>query len=512
LGKGIKRSAQLGMLAKDMAAARLARDDAAVAKAKAHLVDRLGALHGLPQKIGQILSLSELTKDEKAFTDLTEGPPFMPPQAAFGEIEDRLGRPLMDVFRYIDPQGISASLAQVHKAQLIDGREVAVKFQYPGVDAAVWSDLNALGWLTAPMGGLNKGFDLASYQGEVRSILEEELNYRHEADMLQSFAKSTASTDYLVMPKVIDELSTDTLLVMTWLEGENIDAARLWPRDARCALATAMVEFFVRSCLEWGFIHGDPHPGNYRFIRQDAKVQLGLLDFGCCKRLPPATVQAFRCLVSSVIAGTTRDNVDQILQWYLDAGFDKDLTAPMANHLPALTEALFEPFKEAGPYDAAQWGLSSQVSEILGDLRWNFRFAGPANLLVFIRAYQGLLQYLTALDAPVCWRTAFEAVTDEAAPTPAPKELPASDQGESWQSDHLIIRVNEEGRTKVKLTFRAHVTNNLADIIPDDVKEKLDDRKIDLQAIVRDAVASKLGPQELFCLDEGKKVVRVWLE
>lgn len=503
------RAMQLGLLARDLA--RVKRG-ANAAKARAHLVERLGKLHGLPQKIGQILSLNELDDAEPVFTPLTEGEAVLSPETAFAAIEEELGRPVDELFRSIEPKGIAASLSQVHRAQLHDGRHVAVKVQYPNIQDAIWLDLKALGWITAPVGGLNRGFDLAGYQAEVKNILGEELDYCHEAETLRAFHGHVVDWPDVAVPEVIPELSGERILTMTWIEGGPPAVAHDWTSAQRHTAGRTLLRLFIASSFKWHCVHGDPHPGNLRFRISGGQPIIGLLDFGCTKPVDGEISGGIRALIDMTIAGTLQDARDDVYTQYLRIGFNPDLLEPMAAVLPKLTEALFAPFAHAGPYNIASWGLGEKVSSILGEHRMSFRTAGPAHLIVFLRAYQGLIHYLKFLNVSINWQHTYGQILD-VAKVPAKPTVPIFKIPEGLgDSGCLRIRVLVSGRQKAAITFRASCAAFLHELLPDDVNEKLVKRGIDVAAIEAAAVKSNFAPGELFALTEGTKEIRVWLD
>lgn len=506
----VKRKIQLGLLAKDMAVA--GRTGASADRARHHLVERLGRLHGLPQKIGQILSLSELSEDEGLYTALTETPSTMDPAVAFEIIEERLGAPLSSHFAWVSPEAVSASLSQVHHAELLDGREVAIKIQYPGIADAVWHDLRALGWLTAPVGGLKRGFNLREYQEEVRSILDEELNYFAEAKKLTTMGEFARDMEGLDVPEVIEELTREDLLTMTWIDGHGFSDVLKWPVQERLAVSEIFLRLFMTSCFEWRCLHGDPHQGNFRFRREGGHATIGLLDFGCVKTISLENSESLRWLIQGTAEGWLEERSGEVLGRYLGMGFDEEMLAPMAHRLVPLTLALFEPFRDDRPFDPAAWRLGDRVGEILGEDRWNFRFAGPASLLVFLRAYQGLLQYLKALGTPQNWRSMFyEIVGDTPLSAPAPIAV-APLPSPAIKAANLRVRVQKSGKTTVALTFRAQTASRLDELMPEDVIGQLEQRNIDLRKISDEVVRNGFTPGDLFELEEKGKSIRVWLE
>lgn len=505
-GGGFSRAAGMGMLAVSMARGRVARTAAAQERARAAVAERLGSLRGLPQKIGQVAALGAIADASQPFHSLSEGPPVLDYSAFVAACEAEWGRHSSAYFRTIAGVGVAASLAQVHRAETTDGRDAAIKLLLPGIEAAVWNDLRALGWLTAPIGGLGNGFDLGAYRAEVKSILEGELDLTREAEAMRRFAAISAGHPWLVVPAPIDEATRTRVMAMTWIDGERFDAVRHWSEAERKAVLERLIEIFLRGCLEWRMLHGDPHPGNLRFRRDDAGITIGILDFGCVKTVSPNESAALGRLVAT--AGALRPA--ECLDLLVACGFRDDLLEPMAAKLPAALGALFEPFRANAPYAVAYWRLGERIEAALGDDRWNFRIAGPSSLLVMVRAFQGLIQYAKALAVPVNWRAILERVADDAPAADVPIRPPHS--GSTAAARRLCIRVMESGLTKAQVTFQADAVGRLDELVPDDLRRRLEERGVDPDALGREAAANGMPPGELFALDDGAKRIRVWLE
>jgi predicted unusual protein kinase regulating ubiquinone biosynthesis (AarF/ABC1/UbiB family) len=473
----------------------------------------MGRLRGLPHKFGQILSLGEFESDNPVFSSLTDAADPVPGRTAFRWIEAELGTPIRNVFRRLDDRGAAASLGQVQRGELHDGTPVAVKIQYPEVAGSLDTDLAFLRWLSAPLSAHRSGFDLPEYRAELRRGLSMELDYRQEVESLKRFAARTGEVPGLMTPVPFERWCTSRLITMTWVEGERIESARGWPAAARTQTALTLLRFFLRSCFVWGELHADPHSGNLRFRRVDGTVEVGVIDFGCIKSLSAPERSGLRRLVeegASLSAG-------ELLEAYVNVGFNPALLEPMAHRLPGVTRILFEPFATNGPCDLAAWHLSPRLAEALGDDRWNFRFAGPASLLFVIRAFQGLVTYVSALEARLDWRAVLRelpALPEDSMHTPVASALrvPALSGASSMTASTLRLRVVRNGVTTVQLSFAATAAANLPDLVPQELAGPLRDRGIDLRRLAADAEASGFQPADLFVLDESDRTVRVWLE
>ncbi len=510
----VKRGAQLAGLSADLVRARAGATDPAV---RQRILDRLGGLHGLPQKIGQVMSLGELDRDdsvEVGFSSLTESGAALPLATVQAIVEEALGGSLDQHFAFFSPFGIAASIGQVHRATLHDGRSVAVKIQYPGIGDAVGLDLGALEWLTLPFGGLGRGFDMAAYRQEIGSMLAGELDYAHEATTLERVAPLATYVPRLEIPEVVRSHSNARVLTMTWLAGDAFPVTRAWSLTQRAQTLDTLVRFFLESVFDARLLHADPHAGNYRFRLESGRPRVGVIDFGCTKALSPSFVDALARLFRLALANDERPA--EYLACFVDLGFRAELMEPMAARLPAFAGILLDPWKDSAPFDFDRWELGPRMSEALGEFRWNVRIAGPAEAIFVVRAWQGLVAYARALHAPVALRPLLETAlgayerarttvrTGSAALQPA-VQAPLG-------SEFVKIRVTEHGNPKVTLTFPGRCADTLEELMPDDLRSRLAAEGTDLAAIVAASARRGHVPGLLFESHHNAQHVRVWLE
>lgn len=517
----LQRAANLGRLAWDFAATRLPGTHRRRERARHRLIRRLGLMHGLPQKLGQLLALPELPHSDHSYSVLTEGPPALSPRDALDEIRrclaEETGSPrqpsLSTIFRRLEPEGIGASLGQVHRAELIDGTQVAVKVQFPGIHDALDTDLRALGWLTEPVGGLRRGFDVGAYRSEIGGMLKSELDYRREADDLEVFAEAVRHLSVRV-PRVYRELSGARLLVMTWIDGDRLDAAVRWPVKDRAQLAETLVELFLGSLMRWGLLHADPHPGNYRFLREGGTVLVGLLDFGCVKRVPGRLARSLLDLVCAGREGNLNSAV--AFEAFAGMGFGVEALGKLRDKLVELARCLVIPFMQTEPLRVDDWRLGERLVEVLGTDRMVFRTAGPPDLIFILRAWHGLLHQLRALDVPVAWQRIWDCVAADGiepvdADADADAVVPDDGQEVPCLAAQLRLHIADAGRTKVDLSFPASCVDQLWEIMPVGLPERLRARGCDLRRIVHESRCRGHSPGELFVCEEGERRVRVWL-
>jgi predicted unusual protein kinase regulating ubiquinone biosynthesis (AarF/ABC1/UbiB family) len=257
----------------------------------------LGELKGGAMKFGQALSVFESALPEEvagpyraALTKLQEAAPPMPTRTVHAVLAERLGEDWQELFQeFEDKPSAAASIGQVHRAVWHDGREVAVKVQYPGAGDALLSDLNQLSRFARLLGPLVPGMDIKPLITELRDRVSEELDYDLEAEAQQAHAEEFAEDPDVVVPAVVHQC--EQVLVTEWMDGtplsEIISGGTQEQRDRAGQL---LARFLFSGPARTGLLHADPHPGNFRLLpggpQGEDDWRLGVLDFGTVDRLP----------------------------------------------------------------------------------------------------------------------------------------------------------------------------------------------------------------------------------
>lgn len=264
----------------------------------------LGELKGGAMKFGQALSVFESALPEEvagpyraALTKLQEAAPPMPTRTVHAVLEERLGEGWHELFlEFEDKPAAAASIGQVHRGVWHDGREVAVKVQYPGAGEALLSDLNQLSRFSRLLGPLIPGMDIKPLITELKDRVSEELDYGLEAQAQQAHAEEFTDDPDVVVPQVVHQ--SDQVLITEWIDGiplsEIISDGSQEQRDRAGQL---LARFLFSGPARTGLLHADPHPGNFRLLPGgpdgEDDWRLGVLDFGTVDRLPgglPATI------------------------------------------------------------------------------------------------------------------------------------------------------------------------------------------------------------------------------
>lgn len=209
----------------------------------------------------------------------------------------------------------AASLGQVHRATLPDGREVACKLQYPDMASAVESDVGQLKLLLGTFKRLDGSIDPTEMVDEITDRLREELDYAREAKHMALYAHILADKDFVTIPDPVPELCTDRLLTMSWVSGERLDAYEDAPQNVRNQIAENLFWTWWYPFNSHAVIHGDPHLGNYQVTRDGAG--LNLLDFGCIRIFPIGFVAG----VVDLYRGLLADNFDAVYAAFEKWGF-----------------------------------------------------------------------------------------------------------------------------------------------------------------------------------------------
>jgi predicted unusual protein kinase regulating ubiquinone biosynthesis (AarF/ABC1/UbiB family) len=273
-------------------------------KTAKQLVEMLGEMKGAAMKLGQLASFYEFAGDNEyletyrdALTMLQNHAPPMDPEASKRVIQLEFGKPVDEVFATFEDEAVAAaSIGQVHRATLHTGETVAVKVQYPGVDAAVRADLKNVSALTKISVAIAPNLDPKEVANEVRDRVLEELDYRREAQNQEKFAELFHDHPFIVVPKVYMDYSRTRVITQEFMEGEPFLNSFEWPQDDKDRLAETLFRFFYGSFNRFLLFSADPHPGNYLLL-PDGKV--AFLDFGLVRAIDPGT----RWLLLEIIQG-----------------------------------------------------------------------------------------------------------------------------------------------------------------------------------------------------------------
>jgi predicted unusual protein kinase regulating ubiquinone biosynthesis (AarF/ABC1/UbiB family) len=296
----------------------------------------------------------------------------------------------------------AASIGQVHRARLRDGRPVAVKIQYPLIDEIVKADLKNLRTLLKALFGLISDVDFEPIWGEVRDRLLEELDYTHEAANIRRMVELHAEVPEIIIPGVVEEASARNVLTMELVEGiEPTEACSAEHDDElRSRWGAVLLEFQLRGLFEHRFLHADPNLSNFAFL-EDGRVIV--YDFGCVKQIPETLAVGYAQLALAALEGRS-DDIPEVLQ---DLGVHREGGAALPASLTGPYVEVFAPiFREQPPYTFGEdRDLYERLIE-LGLTNWSqardIRF--PKDVVFVDRAMSGHFGNLIRLQATGPWR------------------------------------------------------------------------------------------------------------
>ena len=286
----------------------------------ARVADRLSHLRGAAMKLGQMISMDAgdvLPPELSAILARLRNQGYrMPPQQLDQVLAREWGRDWRRRFRHFEAAPVAAaSIGQVHRATLPDGRRLAIKVQYPGVAESIDSDVDNVATLLRVSGLLPRGLDIAPLLDEAKRQLAEEADYTREGEQMRAYAARLDGDARYVVPTLEPELTTRHVLAMSFVEGQAIETLEGASQEARDAAMTALVTLVLRELFEFGAMQTDPNFANYRW--QADSGALVLLDFGATRAVPAETADAYRRLIE---AGLARDR-DMIREVAVETGF-----------------------------------------------------------------------------------------------------------------------------------------------------------------------------------------------
>ncbi|MET9653595.1 AarF/ABC1/UbiB kinase family protein [Streptomyces sp. NPDC006460] len=380
----------------------------------------LGELKGGAMKFGQALSVFESALPEEvagpyraALTKLQEAAPPMPTRTVHGVLEERLGAEWRELFlEFEDKPAAAASIGQVHRAVWHDGREVAVKVQYPGAGEALLSDLAQLSRFARLLGPLIPGMDIKPLITEMRDRVSEELDYALEARAQREHAEEFADDPDVVVPGVVHQ--SDQVLVTEWIDGIPLsEVIADGTEEQRDRAGQLLARFLFSGPARTGLLHADPHPGNFRLLPGTGESpdpedwRLGVLDFGTVDRLPGGLPETIGTCLRMTLEGDA-EGVYALLceEGFVKKSIDLDPDAVLEYLLPIIEPA------EADDFGFTRGWIRTQAARI-ADPRSPAHQLGkqlnlPPSYLLIHRVTLSTIGVLCQLNATVRLRDELE--------------------------------------------------------------------------------------------------------
>ncbi|AVZ75184.1 ABC transporter ATP-binding protein [Streptomyces lunaelactis] len=393
----------------------------------------LGELKGGAMKFGQAMSVFESALPEEvagpyraALTKLQDAAPPMPTRTVHAVLEERLGKDWRELFlNFEDKPSAAASIGQVHRAVWHDGREVAVKVQYPGAGDALLSDLTQLSRFARLLGPLIPGMDIKPLISELRDRVSEELDYELEAQAQREHAAEFASDPDVLVPDVVHQ--SDQVLVTEWIDGIPLaEVIADGTAEQRNRAGQLLARFLFSGPARTGLLHADPHPGNFRLLPEEDGEgwRLGVLDFGTVDRLPGGLPQT----IGDCLRMTLEGEAEEVYELLRQEGFVKETIKLAPDAVLEYLLPIIEP-AEAEEFTFSRGWMRTQAARI-ADIRSPAHQLGkqlnlPPSYLLIHRVTLSTIGVLCQLNATVrlrdeldSWLPGFLLEQEEEAGTP----------------------------------------------------------------------------------------------
>jgi len=381
------------------------------AKTAEQIFQILGELKGGAMKMGQALSIFESALPEEfaapfrtTLTKLQDSAPPMPWQVVEEQIIKGLGAGWRNKFRELSETPVAAaSIGQVHKGVWHDGREVAVKIQYPGAAKALEADVKQASRVARLIAVLAPGVDIDPLLKEVQSKIIEELDYINEAKYQRAFAAAFEGDSEVAIPHVV--VSGRNLIVTEWLEGVPMSKIiESGTQDERNRIGLLYERFLLSGPSRAGLLHADPHPGNYRFTPDG---RLGVMDFGAVATLPDGLPEAMGRLLRIAMS----EDPLAVMDGLRAEGFLLDNIEVSAEQLHDYLAPFTEPAKTETFRFSRDW-MRNQFSRINDPRREEFSIGLKINLppsyMLIHRVWLGSIGVLSQLECTIAARAEIE--------------------------------------------------------------------------------------------------------
>ncbi|MGQ9409680.1 macrolide-binding ATPase MABP-1 [Mycolicibacterium gilvum] len=373
-------------------------------KAAQQLFTVLGELKGGAMKVGQALSVMEAAIPEQygkpyreALTKLQREAPPLPAAKVHRVLDQQLGTKWRERFQTFDDKAVaSASIGQVHKAVWADGREVAVKIQYPGADEALRADLKTMQRMVGVLKQLSPGADVQGVVDELIERTEMELDYRLEADNQRAFAKAYAGHPEFVVPHVV--ASAPKVVIQEWIEGIPLShIIREGTQEQRDLMATRLFEFCDDAPTRLEMVHGDAHPGNFMLLPGD---KMGVIDFGAVAPMPGG----WPIELGQMLRYAVDKNYDKLLPTMEKVGFIQKGQTVSTREIDDMLKQYVEPLEVEVFHYTRRWlqkMTNIELEKAAGQIKAARQMDIPPKLAIPMRVIASIVAISCQLDAHV---------------------------------------------------------------------------------------------------------------
>lgn len=417
-------------------------------------------------------------------------------------------------FIEVEKKTYQASVAQVFIARDFDGEQWALKVQYPGIKETIHEQMKLMDLfpLFEKVGpGKKWGIPLNDYQVFFKRMVDDELDYKIEIANHKRFQKYCLDYDYMKTAKLQPSFQSEIFYIQSYEEGEFAEHIALnWEHYEKEYLGRLFFESFLNQIFDFRFFQGDSNQGNFLFRKSDDNPVIVFLDFGNCFDLSERMSLTLLKLIKRTIY---REQYDPY-PYLIELGFDQEKLSHIRYKLPYVMEALLWPLLEKRASDLNDWDLDEDLNRILGEYKWWFRSSGGTEFFSLMKAFSGYSHILKMWKIQVPFRALveekikkYEADIEKLVINEFAEEILFQGKAKS-----LKIRVFRDGKNTVDLTFPSSILPRLDEYISYEIQEKLKERGISIQELIKSKIEDGGCPGDIFKLIETEKEFWVYLE
>jgi len=367
------------------------------------LTNQLAHLRGAAMKLGQMLSMDagDILEPELAeiLSRLRSDADPMPSKQLNAALVDSLGKEWKSEFLAFNFKPIaSASIGQVHQAYSDEGEKLAVKVQYPGIKKSIDSDVDNVGTLLKIVGLIPESVDYKGLLEEAKKQLHDEANYQREGEFMERYHMALKGSQKFVVPKIHSNSSSDSVLTMSFIEGQSIESLEEFDQQTKNDVMTALLDLLFKELFELQMVQTDPNFANYLYL-QETK-QIGLLDFGATREYSEQFSKGYLHAFASVLAQDQEGLNDALTQ----IGFFSQTILPeQRDAVLNLVKMACEPMLLDEEYDFKASGLAQKLREAgtILSLEQDYWHTPPADALFLHRKIGGMYLLAARIGAKV---------------------------------------------------------------------------------------------------------------
>ncbi|KNC80981.1 atypical/ABC1/ABC1-A protein kinase [Sphaeroforma arctica JP610] len=377
------------------------------------MVNTLCRMRGAALKLGQVLSIQDNTmvapEIQTIFNRVRLSADFMPADQMMNVLSSEMGENWRERYSdFAEKPMAAASIGQVHRAQSLDGRKLAVKIQYPGIADSIDSDFGLLLRLLKMTNALPEGAFLEKSITCSRDELVEECQYLKEAEHMENFRALLKDDEFYHIPLVDHELTTNRVLTMEYVDGVPLEQAKDFSQDVRNRISYNVMRLCLKELFEWRYMQTDPNWAN--FLYDSHKDQLNLLDFGAARRYEPKFIDEYLRVIKAAADNNKQGIADASHKLGYLTGFEADLMVDA--HCSAVL-ILGEPFAAKGKFDFHGQDVTRRINELIPIMLKHRLTPPPQETYSLHRKLSGAFLICARLRASIDVSTLFEDIYNQ---------------------------------------------------------------------------------------------------